>query len=145
MKCEVGGQQKHCTATTGQTRGTQSQVAYHSAEGSNVAEGRQEEDRGGPSVDSNSSESSTDENTPRTPTNPNNKEPSRRTERKEVVAGKQRSGPKQKQRREREIKQLVKRRFQWKKASREEKKGLKPLWEEVKKNLEKREAGDYVI
>lgn len=55
-----------------------------------------------------------------------------------VVAEKQK-GSKQKGRREREIEQLVKRRRQlrkqWRKASKEEKEGLKPLWEEVKKNL----------
>ncbi|KAK0138756.1 LINE-1 retrotransposable element ORF2 protein [Merluccius polli] len=186
----------------GKTRGTQSQVANHSAEGSNVAEGRQTEGAGGPSVDTYSSEGGTDENTPRsptnprTPTNPNNQEPGRRTERKEpgrrqlvkwpkanevavwqqldkylcvilerslrgpvetklncigdilyeecrgrfgVVPGKQSAGPKRKGRREREIEQLVMRRRQlrkqWRKASNEEKKGLKPLWEEAKKTL----------
>ncbi len=55
-----------------------------------------------------------------------------------VVAEKQK-GSKQKGRREREIEQLVKRRRklrkQWRKASKEKKEGLKPLWEEVKKNL----------
>ena len=56
-----------------------------------------------------------------------------------VAADKRRSGPMQKGRRERDIEQLVKRRRQlrkqWRKASREEKEGLKLLWEEVKKNL----------
>ncbi|XP_039516167.1 receptor-type tyrosine-protein phosphatase beta-like [Pimephales promelas] len=50
-----------------------------------------------------------------------------------VVAEKQK-GSKQKGRREREIEQLIKRRRQlrkqWRKASKEEKEGLKPLWEE---------------
>lgn len=45
-KCQVGGQQQHCSATAGQTSGAQSQVANHSAEGSSVAEGRQVEDTG---------------------------------------------------------------------------------------------------
>ena len=47
--------------------------------------------------------------------------------------------PRQKGRREREVKQLVKRwhqlQKQWRKAVQEEKQGLKSLWEEVKKNL----------
>ncbi len=196
-KCQVRGQQQHCSATAGQTRGAQSQVANHSAEGSNVGEGRQVEDTGGSLVDTYSSEGGTGENTLRksTSTNPSNQEPGQRTERKEpgrrqlvkwpkankvavwqqldedlsfileqslrgqvetklncigdilyeecrnrfgVVAEKQK-GSKQKGRREREIEQLVKRRRQfrkqWRKASKEEKEGLKPLWEEVKKNL----------
>ncbi len=54
-----GGQQQHCSATAGQTRGAQSQVANHSAEGSNVAEGRQVEDTGGSLVDTYSSEGGT--------------------------------------------------------------------------------------
>ncbi len=56
-----------------------------------------------------------------------------------VTADKRKFGPMQKGRREREIEQLVKRRRQlrkqWRKASREEKEGLKSLWEEVKNNL----------
>lgn len=55
-----------------------------------------------------------------------------------LVTGEQK-GIKHKGRREREIEQLVKRhrhpRKQWRKTSKEEKEGLKPLWEEVKKNL----------
>ncbi|KAK0146800.1 LINE-1 reverse transcriptase [Merluccius polli] len=55
-----------------------------------------------------------------------------------VVPGKQSAGPKRKGR-EREIEQLVMRRRQlrkqWRKASNEEKEGLKPLWEEAKKTL----------
>ncbi len=84
-KCQVGGQQQHCSATAGQTRGAQSQVANHSAEGSNVAEGRQVEDTGGSLVDTYSSEGGTGENTLRksTSTNPSNQEPGQRTERKE--------------------------------------------------------------
>ncbi len=84
-KCQVGGQQQHCSATAGQTRGAQSQVANHSAEGSNVAEGRQVEDTGGSLVDAYSSECGTGENTLRksTSTNPSNQEPGQRTERKE--------------------------------------------------------------
>ena len=45
-KCKVGDQQQHCTETTGETRGTQSQVANHSAEGSNVADGRRKVQEG---------------------------------------------------------------------------------------------------
>lgn len=201
-KCEGGGQQQLCTATAGQTRGAQSQVANHSAEVSMVAEGRQVEDTEGPMVNTFSVEGGTGENTPRTPkdrilsTNPSNQQPGQRAERKDpgrkqpikwpkanevavwqqldkdlsiilehalrgkvetklncigdilyeecrgrfgAVAGRQSVGPKQKGRREREIEQLVKRRRQlrkqWRKASKEEKEGLKPLWEEVKKNL----------
>ncbi|KAJ8350643.1 hypothetical protein SKAU_G00257730 [Synaphobranchus kaupii] len=56
-----------------------------------------------------------------------------------VVAERRRAAPKQKGRREREIEQLVWRRRQlrkqWRKASQEEKEGLKPLWEEVRKSL----------
>lgn len=56
-----------------------------------------------------------------------------------AVVGKQSSGPKQKGRREREIELLVRRRRhlrkQWRKASEEEREGLKPLWEEVRKSL----------
>lgn len=56
-----------------------------------------------------------------------------------VTADKRKSGPMQKGRRQREIEQLVKRRRQlrkqWRKASREEKEGLKSLWEELKINL----------
>ncbi|KAL2078851.1 hypothetical protein ACEWY4_024595 [Coilia grayii] len=56
-----------------------------------------------------------------------------------VVAGKRSHGPKQKGRREMEIEMLVRRRRhlrkQWRKASAEEKEGLKPLWEEVKKSI----------
>lgn len=84
-KCQVGGQQQHCSATAGQTRGAQSQVANHSAEGSNVAEGRQVEDTGESLVDMYSSEGGTGENTLRKPSslNPSNQEPGQRTERKE--------------------------------------------------------------
>lgn len=195
-KCEEGGQQQHCTATAGQTRGTQGQVANHSAEGSTVAVERQVEDTAGPAMDANASGSDTDEDTHRTQSNPNNRKQSHRTERKEpgrrqmvkwpkanegavwqkldrdlslilehslrgqvetklnrigdilydecigifgATAGKQRACPVQKGRREREIEQLVKRRRQlrkqWRKASREEKEGLKPLWDEVRKEL----------
>ncbi|CAK6963971.1 hypothetical protein F2P79_011962 [Scomber scombrus] len=180
----------------GQTKGTQSQVQTTVPEGSNVAEGRQVEDTGGPSADTYASESGTEKNTPRTPTNAINQEPGQRTERKEpgrrqpvkwpkaneiavwqqldkdlsvilehslcgqvetklnaigdilykecrcrfgVKAETQSSGPKQNGRREREIEQLVKRQRQlrkpWRKASEEEREGLKPLWEEVKKSL----------
>ena len=193
-RCGEVGKQQECTATAGETLGTQSQVANHRAEESNAAEGRQEEDTGMALVDTNASESA--EDTPRTPRNPNNQERSQRTERKEpgrrqlvkwpkaneveiwqkldkdlsltldhslrgqvetklnvigdilydecvsrfgVVVRKQRPGPMQKGRREREIEQLVKRRRQlrkqWRKASSEEREGLKPLWEEVKENL----------
>ncbi|KAL2104213.1 hypothetical protein ACEWY4_001081 [Coilia grayii] len=56
-----------------------------------------------------------------------------------VVAGKRSHGTKQKGRREMEIEMLVRRRRhlrkQWRKASVEEKEGLKPLWEEVKKSI----------
>ncbi|CAK6982434.1 hypothetical protein F2P79_011962, partial [Scomber scombrus] len=54
-----------------------------------------------------------------------------------VKAEKRSSGPKQKGRRKREMEQLVKRRLQkqWRTASEEEREGLKPLWEEVKKSL----------
>lgn len=68
--CTERGQQQQCTATAGQTRRTQSQVTNHKAEGSNAAEGRQEEDTVGPMVESNPSEGDT-ENTPRTSININ--------------------------------------------------------------------------
>lgn len=181
--------QQHCSATAGQTRGAQSQVANYSAEGSNVAEGRQVEDIGESLVDTYSSEGGTGENTLRKPSslNPSNQEPGQRTERKEPgrrqivkwpktnevavwqqldedlsfileqslrgqvetklnrigdimyeecrsrfrVGAEKQKGSKQKGRREREIEQLVKRRHQlrkqWRKASKEEKEGLKPL------------------
>lgn len=54
----------------------------------------------------------------------------------------------QKERRERETEQLVKRRRylrnQWRKASKEEKEGLKPLWEEVKQNLASLRRADRI-
>ncbi|KAG1929052.1 hypothetical protein F2P79_023149 [Pimephales promelas] len=83
-KCQAGGQQQHCSATAGQTRGTQSQVANHSAEGSNVAEGRQVEDTGEPLVDTYSSEGGA-QNILRKPSllNPSNQEPGLRPERSE--------------------------------------------------------------
>ena len=195
-KCVERGHQQHCTATAGQTRGTQSPVANHSAEGSTVAEDRPVEETGGPLVDINAPGSGADEDTHETQSNPNSQEQSQRRERKEpgrrqlvkwpkakevavwqkldedlsrilehslhgqveaklnrigdilyeecigrfgLAVEKRRSVPMQKGRREKEIEQLVKRRRQlrkqWRKASKEEKEGLKPLWDEVKKEL----------
>lgn len=57
-----------------------------------------------------------------------------------VLKGKQRVCPRYKGRKERAMELVVKRqrhlRKQWREAGEEEKEGLKPLWEEVKKNLD---------
>ncbi|KAJ8394721.1 hypothetical protein AAFF_G00043210 [Aldrovandia affinis] len=52
-RCGGKGQQQPCTAVSSQTRGTQSQVENHSADGPIVAEGGQTAEEQGPMVESN--------------------------------------------------------------------------------------------
>ncbi len=50
-KCGQKGQQQPCTALAGETRGTESQVENHRADGPNVAEGKDVTEEEGPLVE----------------------------------------------------------------------------------------------
>ena len=191
-RCGGKGHKQPCAAASGQTRGTESRVENHSADGPNVAEGREVEEEEGPLVE----DEPPCEHQAEKPTSPLRTEPSRKAEGKEParrskikwpkanmveewhkldvdlvrilegslrggaesklnqfgdilyqeskgrfgeVSNKQRTAPREKGRREKEIGQLVQRRRQlrknWRKATQAEKEGLKALWGEVRQRL----------
>ncbi|KAJ8332759.1 hypothetical protein SKAU_G00416550 [Synaphobranchus kaupii] len=159
---EVAGHSK-CTATAGQTLGTKSQVSNHRAEGSNAADGRQEAE--GPVVESSPLESGTENtpgtptiNNQQASQRREKKEPGRR----QAIKWPKANEPAVWQKLDNDITVLLEHSLrgrvetklnslgdilkeggkgrsssekQWRKASQEEKEGLKPLWEEVRKSL----------